>query len=373
MAIESFLWQGSQAIANAAIQVGCSFFAGYPITPSTEIAEQMSYMLPQNGGIYIQMEDEIASICALIGASFSGAKTMTATSGPGFSLMQEGLGYAQMVEAPLVIVNVMRGGPSTGLPTKTTQADVYQARWGTHGDHPSIVLSPSSVKECYGLTFKAFNLAERFRTPVILLPDETIAHMRERVDIDLSANMPIVNRIDPTDPTKYRTFDADEKLVPRQAKFGTGFRTVITALYHDETGFQNTAADVANRFNKRIVDKIDNYIDEITEIDEYNLNNADIVFFSYGCSHRTVLQVINDTKNPNWGYLRLVTLWPFNDKLIAKKLERAKTIIVPELNMGMMVREIQRLFGPTKKIVPLNRWDGELITPEQLRKVAEGV
>ncbi len=373
MSVESYLWQGSQAVANAAIMAGCSFFAGYPITPSTEVAEQMSYMLPQNGGIYIQMEDEIASVCALIGASLAGAKVMTATSGPGFSLMQEGLGYGQMVEAPIVIVDVMRGGPSTGLPTKTTQADVYQARWGTHGDHPSIVVCPSSVKESYYLAIKAFNLAERFRTPVIFLTDETIAHMRERVDIDIHANIPIVNRIEPTDPTRYKTYEADEKLIPHMARFGTGFRTVVTALYHDESGFQNTAADVANRFNKRIVDKIENYIDEVAEIDEYNLNNAETVFFSYGCMHRTVLQVVNDAKNPKWGYLRMVTLWPFHDKLIKQKLEKAKNIIVPELNMGMMVREIQRLFGPTKNIIPLNRWDGELITPEQLRKVAEGV
>lgn len=373
MPVETYLWQGSQAVANAAIMAGCSFFAGYPITPSTEVAEQMSFLLPQNGGVYIQMEDEIASVCALIGASLSGAKAMTATSGPGFSLMQEGLGYAQMVESPIVIVDVMRGGPSTGLPTKTTQADVYQARWGTHGDHPSIVICPSSVKESYFLTIKAFNIAERFRTPVIFLTDETIAHMRERVDIDLSSNLQIVNRVEPTDPTNYKTFAADEKLIPHQAKFGSGFRTVVTALYHDESGFQNTSADVANRFNKRIVDKVENYIDEFYEIDEYNLENAETVFFGYGCSHRTVLQVINDARNPKWGYLRLVTLWPFHDKLIRQKLEKAKNIIVPELNMGMMVREIQRLFGPIKNIIPVNRWDGELITPEQLRKVAEGL
>lgn len=373
MPVESYLWQGADAIANAAIVAECNFFAGYPITPSTEVAEKMSYMLPINGGVYIQMEDEIASICALIGSSLAGGKAMTATSGPGFSLMQEGLGYAQMVEAPLVIVDVMRGGPSTGLPTKTTQADIYQARWGTHGDHPSIVVCPSSVKETYYLTIKAFNLAERFRTPVIFLTDETICHMRERVDIDVSQCVPIVKRIEPTDPTNYKTYASDDKLIPHQAKYGSGFRTVVTALYHDESGFQNTAADIANRFNKRIIDKVENYIDEFYEIDEHNLANAETVFFSYGCSHRTVLQVINDAKNPKWGYLRVVTLWPFHDKLVRQKLEKAKNIIVPELNMGMMVREIQRLFGPTKNIIPVNRWDGELITPEQLRKVAEGI
>lgn len=370
MAIESYLWQGAYAVAQGALKAGVNFFAGYPITPSTEVAEYMSIALPQLDGVFIQMEDEIASICSLIGASLAGAKAITATSGPGYSLMQEGLGYAQMTEVPLVIVDVMRGGPSTGLPTKPTQADIYQARWGTHGDHPSIVLCPASVKESYYLMVKAVNLSERFRTPVIFLTDETIGHMRERVDIDLNEKLYIEPRIQPKDPANYKTFEPDDRLVVHQATFGTGFRTVVTALYHDETGFQNTSADVANRFNKRIVDKVEKYIDEFYEIEEHNLDNAELVFVSYGASHRTVLQVMDDAKNPKWGYLRLVTLWPFHDKLVMKKLEKANVIVVPELNMGQMVREIQRLFGNSKKIVAVNRWDGELITPEQLRKAA---
>ena len=368
MPLKAELWQGAHAITMGALKAGVNFFAGYPITPSTEIAESMSLMLPREGGVFIQMEDEIASISSLIGASLAGAKAITATSGPGFSLMQEGIGYAQMVEVPLVVVNVMRGGPSTGLPTKPTQADVMQARWGTHGDHPSIVLCPSSVRESYYQMIRAVNLSERFRTPVIFLTDEVIAHMRERVEINLDDKIYVEPRLQPKDKTDYKTFQADERLVPHPANYGTGFRTVVTALYHDETGFQNTAAEVANRFNKRIVEKVEKYIDEIAEIEEYNLDNAELVFFSYGCTHRTVQQVIHDANNPKWGYLKLITLWPFNDKLITKKLEKAKILVVPELNMGQMVHEIHRLFGSSKKIVQVNRWDGEMITPEQLRK-----
>ncbi|HOR46671.1 MAG TPA: 2-oxoacid:acceptor oxidoreductase subunit alpha [Caldisericia bacterium] len=371
MAIESYLWQGSHAVAQGALKAGVNYFAGYPITPSTEVAEFMAYALPSRDGIFIQMEDEIASIASLIGASLAGAKAITATSGPGFSLMQEGLGYAIMAEVPLVIVDVMRGGPSTGLPTKPTQADVMQAKWGTHGDHPIIALCPASVKESYYLMVKAVNLSERFRTPVIFLTDETIAHMRERVQIDVDEKLYVEPRVEPKDPRSYKTFQPDERLVPHQAKFGTGFRTVVTALYHDESGFQNTSAEVAERFNKRLVDKVEKYIDEFYETEEYNLENSELVFVSYGASHRTVLQVLNDSKNPKWGFLRLVTIWPFHDKLVKEKLKKAKVIVVPELNMGQMVREIQRLFGDTKKIVSVNRWDGELITPDQLRKVAE--
>lgn len=370
MAIESYLWQGATAISHGALKAGVNYFAGYPITPSTEIAEHMSNMLPSRGGVFLQMEDEIASISSLIGASLAGAKAITATSGPGFSLMQEGIGYAIMTEVPLVVINVMRGGPSTGLPTKPTQADVMQAKWGTHGDHPSIVLCPSSVRESYYLMVKAVNLSERFRTPVIFLSDETIAHMREKVDLDLDEKLYIEPRLQPKNPFIYKTFEPDEKLIPHPANYGLGFRTVVTGLYHNETGFQDTSAEVANRFNKRLVDKVEKYIDEFYEIEEYNLDNAELVFVSYGVSHRTVLEVMNQTKNPKWGYLKLITLWPFNDKVVKEKLKNAKIIVMPELNMGQMVGEIQKLFTNTKKIVNVNRWDGELITPEQLRKAA---
>ncbi|HOO96193.1 MAG TPA: 2-oxoacid:acceptor oxidoreductase subunit alpha [Caldisericia bacterium] len=373
MATKSYLWQGSYATSQGACKAGVNFFAGYPITPSTEVAEVMSWELPQRGGVFIQMEDEIASITALIGASLAGAKAITATSGPGFSLMQEGLGYAKMVEAPLVIVNVMRGGPSTGLPTKPTQADFMQAKWGTHGDSPAIVVCPSSVKESYFLMIHAINLSERFRTPVIFLTDEGVAHMRERVDIDLDADVYIEPRKQPGRHSQYLTFKPDEDLVPHQARFGTGYRTVITGLYHDESGFQNTTREIAYSVQKRLIDKVDLYLDHITNVEETNLDDAELAFVSYGITSRTVQEVIHTANNPKWGALRLITLWPFDDKLIAKKLENVKTLIVPELNMGQMVRELQRLFGSEKKIIPVNRWDGELITPQELQKVAESL
>ncbi|MCK5743637.1 MAG: 2-oxoacid:acceptor oxidoreductase subunit alpha [Caldisericia bacterium] len=373
MATKSYLWQGSHAVSQGACKAGVNFFAGYPITPSTEVAESMSWELPQRGGVFIQMEDEIASITALIGASLAGAKPITATSGPGYSLMQEGLGYAQMVETPLVIVNVMRGGPSTGLPTKPTQADVMQARWGTHGDHPSIVVCPSSVKECYYLMIHAVNLAERFRTPVIFLTDEGVAHMREKVEIDLDEDVYVEPRKQPGRHSKYLTYKPDENLVPHQASFGTGYRSVVTGLYHDETGFQNTSREIAESLQKRLIDKIELYLDHISQIEETNLEQAETVFVSYGITSRTVNQLLADADNPKWGALRLITLWPFDDELIKTKLKNAKNIIVPELNMGQMVRELQRLFGSEKTIIPLNRWDGELVTPQQLREVAENV
>ncbi|MEM3580728.1 MAG: 2-oxoacid:acceptor oxidoreductase subunit alpha [Candidatus Bathyarchaeia archaeon] len=337
---------GDIACAEGAIAAGCRFFAGYPITPATEIAEHIAARMPKIGGIYIQMEDEIASIAAVIGASYAGLKAMTATSGPGFSLMQENIGLAAMTEAPCVIVDVMRGGPSTGQPTLPGQQDIMQAKWGSHGDYEIIALAPSSVQEMFDLTIEAFNLAETYRVPTLVMADEVVAHMWERVVIPPAEEIRIVNRKRPnTSPDKYMPFMPDDDLVPPMACFGEGFRFHATGLTHDEYGYPRTqSSEVQMRLVQRLCDKIRKNADKIIRVEEKMLSDAEIVVFAYGIVARAALSAVRKARQQGIkaGLLRPITLWPFPEKHVAKAAEKAKAIIVPEMNCGQMVREVER-------------------------------
>ncbi|OGB90483.1 2-oxoglutarate synthase subunit alpha [candidate division WOR-1 bacterium RIFCSPHIGHO2_01_FULL_53_15] len=358
---------GNEACVEAAIAAGCRFFAGYPITPSTEIAEGMAKALPRIGGTFIQMEDEIASLGAVIGASICGLKALTATSGPGFSLKQEHIGYAALTEIPCVIVNVMRGGPSTGLPTLPAQGDVMQARWGTHGDHPAIVLSPSSVKEYYELTIKAFNLSEKFRTPVILLPDEVIAHTREKLEIP--ENIKIVDRKKPpanVDKKNYRPYAVSrDDEVPVIPNFGEGFRFNITGLIHDDSGFPSNAPEITQSTLMRLHKKIAAGYGEIKGIEVDLPRGAEVAVLSYGASFRSAAQAAKDAQV---GLVKLTTLFPFPDKEVKELAQKVKTIIVVEMNLGQLIGEVERAAGGLAKIAGVNIANGLLITPDVIRE-----
>jgi len=366
------LWQGSEACAYGAMKAGLSFFAGYPITPSTEIAEVLSVLLTKAGKVFIQMEDELASIVSIIGASLAGAKSMTATSGPGFSLMQEGIGYACMIEAPIVICNVMRGGPSTGLPTNIAQGDVMQSKWGTHGDHSIIVLSPDSVKEMYYFTIKAFNLAETYRNPVILLADEVVAHMREKVEIDESEDIEIINRKKPTDKNNYLPYGNIIDDVPVIADLGDAFGTSITGLVHNESGFQTANYSVANQLVQRIYRKIEKHKKELFECEVIN-GDAETLFVAYGAVSRTIKEIINYYEKDKFGLIRLKTIFPFCEETIFDLTRKAKRVIVVELNMGQIYYEIKRAICNTKPVYLISKVGGELISPEETLKEAEAI
>jgi len=363
----TYFWQGSEACAEAAILAGCRFFAGYPITPASEIAENLAKRLPKVGGIAIQMEDEIASIGAVIGASWAGAKAMTATSGPGFSLIQENIGYAFMTETPCVIVDVQRAGPSTGQATKCAQGDVMQARWGTHGDYSAMVLSPNSPQEMFTLTLRAFNLAERYRTPVILLSDEVVAHMREKVAVPPIEEVEIVNRKKPK---------ADEKAffglaeVPPMPAVGEGFKVAVTGSTHDEYGIRFTSdPKVHRRLVERLNNKIQNHVEEIADVESYNVEDCRIGVVSYGCTSRAVYEAVEnaEAQGVKTGYVRLKTLWPFPEKTIMKLAEKAEKIVVPEMNLRQIFYEVERAAEGKAKVIPINKiGGGELITPEEI-------
>lgn len=337
---------GDTACAEGALAAGCRFFAGYPITPATEIAERMARRLPQVGGIYIQMEDELGSIAAVIGASYAGAKAMTATSGPGFSLMQENIGLAFMTEAPCVIVDIMRGGPSTGQPTMPSQQDVMQAKWGSHGDYEMISLAPSSVQEMFDLTIEAFNLAETYRTPVTVLADAIVGHMYERVKIPSDDAIRIANRKKPgVPPEKYAPFQPDNDLVPPMACFGEGYRFYATGLTHDETGRPRTSsAKAQQKLVQRLCDKIRKNAEQIVKIQEVMLDDAEVAVVAYGISSRAALSAVRKAREAGIkaGLLRLVTLWPFPDWHISRIAKQADAIVVPEMNYGQIVREVER-------------------------------
>ncbi len=360
-------WQGNQACAEAAITAGCRFFAGYPITPSSEIAEHLALRLPQKGGIAIQMEDELASLGAVIGASWAGAKALTATSGPGFSLMQENIGYAFITETPCVIVNVQRAGPSTGQATKGGQGDVMQARWGTHGDYVSIVLSPNSVQEMFDLTIKAFNLAEKYRTPVILLADEIVAHMREPITVPSSDKIEIVNRKKPK-PTDKAFFGSRE--IPPMPSVGQGFNVAVTGSTHNEYGIRYTAdPTVHRRLVERLVGKIRKNANKIIDFEDYNIKNCEAGIISYGCTSRAVYETVDLAKKKgiNLGFLRLKTIWPFPDDVVQTMAKNAKILFVPEMNLGQVFYEVERAVHGTVPVVPVNKiGGGEMITPEEL-------
>ena len=360
---------GDVACAEGAIAVGCRFFAGYPITPATEIAEHLSQRMPEIGGIYIQMEDEIGSIAAMIGASYTGLKAMTATSGPGFSLMQENIGLAVMTEAPCVIVDVMRGGPSTGQPTLPGQQDVMQAKWGSHGDYEIIALAPSSVQEMFDLTVEAFNLSETYRVPTIVLADEIVAHMWEKVVIPSAEKMKIMNRKKPNVPPEtYMPFMPDDDLVPPMACFGDGFSFHASGLTHNEHGYPQTqSSEVQQRLVKRLCDKIRKNADKIIRVKEVMLEDADVVVVAYGIVARAALSAVRKARAEGIkaGLLRPITLWPFPEKHVAKIAKQAKKIVVAEMNCGQLVREVERAAKETP-VVFLSKLGEDPHTPMEI-------
>ena len=362
------LLQGNEAIVEGALRAGCRFFAGYPITPATEISEVMSQRLPAVDGTFIQMEDEIASMGAVIGASLAGAKSMTATSGPGFSLMQENIGYACIAEVPCVVVNVMRGGPSTGLPTSPAQADVMQARWGTHGDHPIIALCPSTIRECYELTIKAFNFSEKYRNPVILLLDEVVAHMREKITLNDDA-VDIFNRVKPTVPPEwYIPYEDTPVGIPPMANFGDGYRYHVTGLTHDVRGFPTSRPDEIDPFIRRLFRKISqNFVD--LQIGEFFMtDDATVSVIAYGCVARSAKRAVIDARERGIkaGLLKLNTIWPFMRIQVEKVLQTSKCVIIPEMNMGQISREVKRVNKGDTKVFTINKVDSTIITPTEI-------
>ena len=360
---------GDVACAEGAIAAGCRFFAGYPITPATEIAEHISKRMPEVGGIYIQMEDELGSIAAVIGASYAGMKAMTATSGPGFSLMQENIGLAVMTEAPCVIVDIMRGGPSTGQPTLPGQQDIMQAKWGSHGDYEIIALAPLSVQEMFDLTIEAFNLSETYRVPTMLLADEVIAHMWEKVIIPPAEEIKIVNRKKPdTPPEKYLPFMPDDDLVPPMACFGEGFSFHATGLTHDEHGYPKTSSSEAQqKLVKRLCEKIRKNADKIVKVQEVMVEDAEVVVVAYGIVARAALSAVKKAREAGIkaGLLRPITIWPFPEKHVAKIAEHVKKIVVPEMNCGQLVREVERVAKETS-VVFLSKLGEDPHTPMEI-------
>lgn len=356
------LVQGNEACAYAALYAGCRFYAGYPITPSSEIMELMARELPHYGGTFIQMEDEIASISAVIGAAWAGAKVMTATSGPGFSLMQEGIGYASITETPCVIVDAQRWGPSTGQPTKTAQGDVMQAIWGTHGDHPIIVLTASHVRDVFEMTVQAFNLSEQYRVPVILLLDEVLSHMRENVILPEAGELRIVERQRPSQTKDFTPFGHPEFLA-----LGEGVRFNVTGMAHNEYGFPVQGAE-AERQLVRIVNKIQADVERLALYESVSLDDARVLIASYGITSRASESTVDQLRSEGVpaGLLNLKTLWPFPDFLFKKLAARMDYILVPELNLGQVVREVERAVQGRSMVDHLGRVDGSLITPQQI-------
>lgn len=365
--------QGNEVTVEAALYAGLEFFAGYPITPSTEIAETLARKLPKIGGKYIQMEDEIASVCAIVGASLTGHKVMTATSGPGFSLMQEGLGFAVMAEIPLVIVNVQRGGPSTGLPTGPAQGDVMQARWGTHGDHAIIVLTASSHQDLFQMTVDAFNLAETYRTPVILLLDEVTGHMREKVVLPDKDDIPVIERLRTSVKAgvDYRPYLPREDGRLPMSDFGGEHRYNVTGLYHDMWGFPSTNPKVVHGLIRHLTDKIRHHVKEITRYKEYFLEDARTVMISYGSSARSALHVVHHrrARGERIGLLELQSLWPFPYSMVAEKCQNARLIVVVEMNLGQVLLQVKRAVSNSDRVMLANRVDGVFITPTDIQNI----
>jgi 2-oxoglutarate ferredoxin oxidoreductase subunit alpha len=338
------LMQGNEACAEAAIAAGVNFFAGYPITPSTEIAETMAKLLPQTGGKFIQMEDEIASMGAILGASLAGCKVMDATSGPGFSLKQELIGYAACAEIPCVLVDVQRVGPSTGQPTAPSQGDVMQVRWGTHGDHPVIALSPWSVRETFDATVMAVNYAERFRTPVMLLMDEMVGHLREKVELPEKVEIYPRRKPSKTRAEGYQPFAPEADLVPNVADFGEGYHIHVTGLIHDETGFPVGSPKVTEESIRRLHEKIERAGEEIIHTESYFMDDAEYAVVSFGGTARTAYEAVREARaaGVKVGLVRLMTIWPFADKVIGELATKVKGIVVAELNYGQLVHEVRR-------------------------------
>jgi len=360
---------GNQACALAAVAAGCRFFAGYPITPSSEVAEHMSRELPRVDGTFIQMEDEIASLAAVVGASLGGAKAMTATSGPGFSLMQENLGYAAMTEAPCVIINVMRGGPSTGMPTRPAQGDLMQARWGTHGDHPTIVVTPASVQEIYTETIRAFNLAEEFRTPVVVLFDEIVAHLMETVELPSQDKIVRVDRKWAKGNEKgYLPYAETDDLVPVMSRPGDGHRVHVTGLTHMPDGFPTQKPDLADKALRRLIDKIERNRARIEKVEAFEATDAEVLIVAVGIVARAARGAVQALRAEGIkaGLLRPVTLWPFPETAVSAAARKARAVVVPEMNAGQLALEVERLIDDRAKLVRINRIDGEPIAPAEI-------
>jgi 2-oxoglutarate ferredoxin oxidoreductase subunit alpha len=367
------LLQGNEACVEGALAAGCNFFAGYPITPSSEIAEILARRLPEVGGHFIQMEDEIASLAAVIGASVGGAKSMTATSGPGFSLMQENIGYAAMTEIPCVIVNVQRTGPSTGLPTKPAQGDVMQSRWGTHGDHPIIVLSPSSVMETFSMTVRAFNLSEKYRTPVILLMDEVVGHMRERVELPPPGALEVANRVAAHVPPEwYFPFEDANTDVPPLAPFGEGYRYHITGLFHDRSGFPTERVDEIDAWISRAFGKIEQHRQDIISYEEDVPRDSRVLVVAYGATARSARHAVKLARARRYrvGFLKLETIWPFPDRTLERLSSQCRRVVVPEMNLGQLALEVERVVG-RQKVRRVNLANGEMIQPKQILAAIE--
>jgi 2-oxoglutarate ferredoxin oxidoreductase subunit alpha len=365
-----FFINGDIACAEGAISAGCRFFAGYPITPATEIAERMSERLPEMGGTYIQMEDELASMCAILGASWGGVKSMTATSGPGFSLMMENLGLGLMTETPCVLANIQRAGPSTGLPTLIGQGDMMQARWGTHGCYGIIALSPSSPQEIFELTVRAFNLSEKYRLPVLLMADEAVGHMTEKVVIPPPDKINLLSRRKPTvTPEKYLPFAPDADLVPPMAPTGEGYHFHMTGLTHDERGYPVMTAEAQGKLVKRLVQKIELNSDDIVEIEADGIDDADVVVVSYGISARIskfAVQLARD-EGMKVGMVKLITVWPFPEKQVRQIAKHVKAFVVPEINCGQIVLEVERCAGGVSTIL-VPHMGGGMYPPQTILK-----
>ena len=360
---------GNDAAAEGAIAAGCRFFAGYPITPSTEVAERVSLRFPQVGGSYIQMEDEIASMVAILGASWAGVKSMTATSGPGFSLMQENLGLGAILETPTVIVDVQRGSPSTGLPTNVGQGEVMQARWGSHGDYEIIAVSPNSPQECFDLLITAFNYSEQYRVPVIVLMDECTSHMSEKVVIPEEKDIKIINRKKPTDsPEEHLPFKPDEDMIPPMAVAGDGYKIHATGLTHNEKGYPVMSAECHEPLIRRLCDKIRLNADKIMLTDEENTDDAEVVVISFGSvsrSAKTAYKIARE-QGIKVGFLRLITIWPFPEKRIKEITKRVKGFVVAEINYGQVIYEVERHTMGNVKIAHVPLCGGRLHTPEEI-------
>ncbi len=367
--------QGNEACAEGAMYAGCRFYAGYPITPSTEVMEIAAARLPKLGGTFIQMEDEIASICAIVGASLGGLKSMTATSGPGFSLMQEGLGFACMAEVPCVVVNVMRSGPSTGFPTGPSQSDVMQAKWGTHGDHPVIALTPASVEEIFHETVRAFNLSELYRTPVTILYDEIIGHMREAITIPEPGELEVIDRQTPDClPGEYKPYDTRYGDIAPLAAYGEGHRFHVTGLYHGVDGFPTNSTRLIEEAGIRLLRKIEDNKERIWKNEEYYLDDAEIGIFAYGVSARSAKFAVRELrkKGIKAGLLRPLTIWPFPDRAVEEMAGHVKVIIVPEMNLGQIVNEVERAARGRCEVKGVFRIDTEPIRPVQILESVTG-
>lgn len=365
--------QGNEACVQGALYAGVNFFAGYPITPSTEIAEHLAEKLPKQGGAFIQMEDEIAAMCAVCGAALAGSKSMTATSGPGFSLKQEAIGYACMAEIPCVVVNVQRAGPSTGLPTKVAQGDVNQARWGTHGDHSIVVLTASTIQDVFSITVEGFNIAETYRTPVILLFDEIVGHMREKLVIPPPGGVEVVERLrtDVKAGVNYHPYLPREDGRLPISDFGGVHRYNVTGLFHDIFGFPTENPDQVTKLIYHLVDKIENRAHLLARYKEFYLEDAEHIIVSYGSSARSARHLVEGRrlKGDRIGLLELQTLWPFPTQIVREKTAHARNVFVVEMNMGQVMAQVKQAVAHPDRVFLVNRMDGMLVTPSDIGKV----